>query len=66
MNKDRVLTALICLLIGATLAMVIVVLIALRQPAKAVKCNDGQSTQVENGVVYKTYIPANNYCKKGE
>lgn len=67
LNKDNILTALICVLIGVVLAMAVVALIELHQPAKTVKnCNDGWSTQYEDGKIYKTYIPVNDTCKKGE
>lgn len=31
--------------------------------SKTVECNDGRSEQVEDGVRYKTYIPALDECK---
>lgn len=64
-DKDNVLTALICVFIGVAIAMIIVILIELHQPAKVVKnCNDGWSTQYEGDKIYKTYIPENDTCTK--
>ena len=64
-DKDNILTALICMLIGVALAMVMVIIIELHKPIKAVKdCNDGWSTQYEDGKIYKTYIPESDTCTK--
>lgn len=55
----------ICVLICAMLLALLVVFSAVSRPTKAVKdCNDGWSTQVEDGEVYQTYIPKDDTCKK--
>lgn len=66
MNKDKLFSAFIWVLVGAVLATILCIIIELHQPTKPVKnCNDGWSTQVEDGKVYRTYLPAEDTCKKG-
>ena len=62
-NKE-VLNYIIWALIGAAVMTVLLVLIEIRQPREINKCNDGWSMQVEDGVIYKTYIPENDTCTK--
>ncbi len=64
MKKIDALTALTLILIGGAFATLMFVIISLHQPAPVEKCKDGWSTQTENGVVYKTYIPELDECKK--
>ena len=63
-DVKKFLDCLIWLLIGAVIMTVIIVFIEVHQPTPVKKCNDGWSTQVEDGVVYKTYIAENDTCHK--
>lgn len=65
MKKEKVFTIFICVAIGAALAMLLVMLVEMHKPTTVVKdCNDGWSTQTEGDKVYRTYIPADDTCKK--
>ena len=54
----------VLLIIIALVMVMFVFLVSADPPRHTRKCNDGTSTQVQDGVVYKTYIPELNECKK--
>lgn len=64
MKFEKFITHAIAFLLGMAVAIIIAMVLAMAEPAKKPACNDGYSTQVENGIEYKTYIPALDTCKK--
>lgn len=65
MKRFDILAGVVCTLIGGALVALLFIVISLHEPAQTDHtCDNGQSTQVEDGVVYKTYIPANDTCNK--
>lgn len=63
MNKtEKVFWGVLLFLAGAAIGAMAYAIIV---PPKTVseRCNDGRSTQTENGVEHKTYIPALDNCK---
>ena len=65
MKEKEVMRAIIYALIGAAVVLLLVGILSNtnRQPARNT-CNNGWSTQVENGVVYRTYLPAEDTCNR--
>ena len=58
-------TGVVFVLIGAALAILMVILIQVHTPKEKIQlCNDGWSRQEENGRIYETYIPENDTCKQ--
>lgn len=65
LDKDKVLTALLLLMLGAAIAMVICTLIAAHQPTTHIGCNDGWQIEQRENEIVKTYVEENDTCKKG-
>lgn len=65
LDKDKVFTALLLLMLGAAIAMVICVLIAAHQPTQNYKCSDGWQIEQRDNEIVKTYVEENDTCKKG-
>ena len=63
MNKtEKVFWGVLLFLAGVAVGALSYAILA--PPRQSVECKEtGRSTQVENGVEYKTYIPANDKCK---
>lgn len=65
LDKDKVFTGVLFILLGAAIAMVICVLIAAHQPAQNYKCSDGWQIEQRDNEIVKTYVEENDTCKKG-
>lgn len=64
-DKDKVLTAVLLLMLGAAISMVICTLIAAHQPTTHIGCNDGWQIENRGDEIIKTYVEENDTCKKG-
>lgn len=64
-KKEDILSGVVLILIGAALAIVMVIVIQMHAPTEKIElCQDGWSRQEENGRIFETYIPENDTCKK--
>lgn len=61
-KTEKVFWGVLLFLAGAAVGALVYAILA--PPKQKVECNEtGRSTQVIDGVEYKTYIPANDKCK---
>ena len=61
-NVEKAFWGVLIFLAGAAIGAIVYAILV--PPKKAQDpCNSGRSTQVQNGVEYKTYIPALDNCK---
>lgn len=60
-------TGVLLLLIGAALAIIMVIFIQLHAPSQPVQtCSDGWSYETEDGKIIKTYVAERDTCSKKE
>lgn len=65
LDKDKVFTGVLFILLGAAIATLICVIIAAHQPTTHISCNDGWHIEERDGEIIKTYTAETDTCKKG-
>lgn len=65
LDKDKVFTGVLFILLGAAIATLICVLIAAHEPTGTYKCSDGWTIEERDNQLIKTYVEENDTCKKG-
>lgn len=61
-KAEKIFWVVLIFVTGIVMGVIVQILVS---PAKATpSCEDGHSTQVENGTIYKTYVPALDNCNK--
>lgn len=68
LDKDKVFTCVLCILLGVALSVLLCIIIAIHSPAqkKVELCNDGWTREEKGGRIYETYLEENDTCKKGD
>lgn len=67
--KSKLSTSVLCALIGAALAIIMMIVLFSIQPLRPKKvhlCNDGWSYQTKDGKLYETYVEELDTCKEAK